>query len=162
MINPHWNRWIFASVSVAFKTRLTAIAPTEIFVVEGQPKKIETNYIELRMNGPTWYKSSRTLYLGDVIINLLVRSNQDEKDFHKIFKMVGNAEAIFDTCIPIKKYGDAPGIDDPNITIGYLNLQRSGEQDLETNHFGQIAPELPMLESTVQGIYRAEISITIP
>jgi len=159
MINKHWNRWIFASVSKAFKLRLTIVDPAQIFVVEGQKKKVDNNYIELRMNGPDWYMSSPKLYLGDVIINLLVRSDLDEKDFHKIFKMVGNAEAIFDPCIPIKKYGNGPD-DNESIIIGYMTLQRNGEKDLETQHYGQIAPELPMSESTVQGMYRAEIALT--
>lgn len=158
MINKHWNRWIFASASMAFKTKLGVVDAAQKFIVEGQNAKEATNYIELRMNGPTWYQSSRTVYLGDLIINLLARCSQDEKDFHKIFRVVGNAEAIFDPCIPIKKHGDGPD-DDSNVIIGYMILQKNGEKDLETQHFGQVSPDLPMFESTVEGMYRAEIAL---
>lgn len=151
MINQNWNRWIFASLAVYFKD---SISDDIVVVIEGQQKQEEGDHVEFRMNGPDWLRESKTTCRGDVVVNLLVHCVPDASDYHKIYRMVGVVEAAVGMCIPIKKYGNQQD-DDENVIIGQLILQRNGDKDIDTTHYGQYAPDVPVIESTVEALYRS-------
>lgn len=146
-INKNWNRWIFASLSKHFNNVINTVNNLR-FVVEGATEKSDMDHVDFRMTGPTWNQATSKEYVGDLTVNLLIRCIKDDRDFHKVFRMVGITESAFIPCIPVKKYGD--GIDDnPAVMIGQLILKNN----IQTTHFGQLAEDVPVLESTVESIY---------
>ncbi len=152
-INPNWNRWLFASVTTYFQD---AISPLK-FVAESQNEVVTGDQVNLRMTGPQWLQCTANQYYAEIVISNLIRCMIDSKDFHKIFRMVGIVEAACIVCIPVKKYGNTIGVDDATVVIGQLILQRNGDRDVETAHYGQISAELPAFESTVEAKYRIDL-----
>jgi hypothetical protein len=154
MVNQNWNRWIFASVAKYFKDRL---ASTNIpFLIEGGQAKADGDSYEVRMSGPIWVQMSPKQWRGTIVINILVKATKDEADLQKIYKMVGPAESAFSVTIPVLTYGSVNG-DNPPQSIGCLELIKKGEGDLRTTHFGQIIPETPLLQSTVEAHYKIDL-----
>ena len=151
IINPNWDRWIFASASIHFKDR---ILPTYPYAIEGQHNITQGSFIEYRSDGPKWIQMSRNCYRGIVTIDLLIRATQDSKDFHKIYRMLGLVESSFINCIPVRRYGNP--IDDPiNDSSLLSNLIR--DSDITASNFGQLDPAIPLIEATVQANYMIEI-----
>jgi hypothetical protein len=149
MINQHWNRWIFASASSFFKQKIVGYP----FFIEGQNAPLQGDSIEFRLTGPEWTQISPNTYIGEIVINILVKAVKEE-DAHKIFRMVGLTEAAFVVCFPVKKYGNTVNVDNSNIVIGFMNLEQAGGKDIRTTHFGQLVPEVPSIQSTVEANYK--------
>lgn len=150
----NWNRWIFVSASTYFKNKINLVDPTIKVQIEGQNYDEKGEYIEFRLVGPIWTRLSPTTYRGEWIINLLVRVMKSNQT-HNIYKQVGIVESTFN-CFPIKKYGN--GVDDnSSITIGTAFLDLKDGKEITTTHFGQIAPDLPVIQSTVEGKYFCEL-----
>ncbi len=150
MIDSRWNRWIYASFSKFFSTK---ISPSYPYLVEGQAKEEIADRVEFRLTGPTWTQTSRRTWYGSVVINILVKAMKDSQDFHKVFKMVGVVEKAFEPCIPIMTYGESS----PASKIADFQQVREANRDIETIHFGQVADDLPLLQSTVEATYRGFI-----
>jgi hypothetical protein len=153
-INQHWNRWIFVSVGTFFKA---ALSPNMTFHIEGQLKSEEGDYTELRFTGPEWDGRAKNAWHGEIEINLLVKCVKDENDMHKIYRMVGLVEAAMAPCIPIKKYGDTPNVDNRAVTIGELRLFPKLGKDINTEHYGQLVNDIPSIQSTVGAFYRTDL-----
>lgn len=153
MINPNWDRWIVASLSKFFESKKGSYA----FYLDGQGKKEPVDCFELRLIGPSWLEVSRTKNLGTIIVNILIKCIKNSSDFHKIYRMSGLIQSGFGNCIPIKKYGDSDG-DDSNTIIGYLELKRQGDKDIVVEDFGQVAIDIPLLQTTVEGLYQTTLT----
>lgn len=153
--NVHWKRWIFASASNFMKAELSPpkTNPALAFSVEGQGVDLKGDYAEFRMSGPSFLESTNGIFHGTVIINVLVKAVKDG-DFYKIHRMTGMVQAAFGKCIPIRKYGNTPGVDDKNVIIGELQLTRRGDNDTDTTDFGQLEPSIPSIQSTVEALYK--------
>lgn len=148
MINEHWSRWIFASISKHFNDRKNDL----VLYIEGQNVPPSGDIIDLRTNGPTWTQAGNKIWDGLVTINMLVRAMKDESDTHKIYRMVGKVEFMFQSCIPVLKLGKTPAVDTEE-QIGVLQQV----EDITTTHFGQVTPTVPAIQSTVEGNYRVTL-----
>ena len=154
MINSNWNRWIFASASKYFQNAL--VSTSTPFIIEGGQVKADGDAYEFRLSGPLWKQRSSTQWHGSIVINILIRAAQNQKDFHKIYKMVGPVESSFVPTIPVIKYGITS--DDDNTTaIGCLELESTPTGDIKTIHFGVVVPGLALIQSTVEANYRIDL-----
>jgi hypothetical protein len=153
MINNNWTRWIIASCSGFFDDRKQNVP----FFIEGQerPFQQEADLAEFRVNGPFYKEETKGKFRITLQVNILIRSIKDE-DNHKIFRLCGIFETAFEQCIPVYKFGNRPE-DNSNELLGNLYLIKNGDEDVVTNHFGQVSPEVKVLESTVEGYYRMRL-----
>lgn len=150
-MNPNWDRWIFASICKFFTDRADGL----IMYVEGteHPAPTEASYVEIRTTGPITKQLTSNSFKLDVIINALINVLGEHGDNHLIYRITGKIASIFQSCIPVFKFGDTAD-DNPTIQIGVLQLTPNGGRDIETSHFGQVAPDVKLLQSTVEGAYK--------
>jgi len=155
MIKENVDRWLFASVSKFMYDRRQNIT----LYMEGQARTVtEEDYVQMRYNGPLWNQYNPVDYLLRVEINLLVCALMDE-DTHKIYKMCGIFENALEESIPTYKYGDTPGVDDQSF-LGCLLRQRSGgNQEIIVTHFGQVSPDVRVMQSTIEAHYLIDLRI---
>jgi|SRR6516165_1191744 len=155
MIDPKWNRWIFASLSKYFSDTLSNLPglPQYKFHIEGVKMDTTGDVIAYRSTGPRWTQLTRTQWCGYIDVSILVRVMDDESDFHKIYKFVGPVEAAFTASIPIFQLGDGTG-DNPNVSIDCMTLVSSPMGTIVTTHFGHVVPDLPSVQSTVDARYK--------
>lgn len=150
MINENWARWIFASCTTFFDSK-----KGNLFLrvdAEEEPTPRPEDYAEMRFNGPFYTEQYRDYWKLEIHINVLIEIVINQTDDQKIFRTVAIVEKMFDRCIPIYKYGDSI-VDDRTIQLGVLTRIPVGKHDIVTNHFGQITPDMRMLQSTVEGHY---------
>lgn len=155
MINPNWARWIFASVSKHFDTNKNGID----LYIEGQHRNATQvkDSLELRVDGPYYTEESHNYWRIYIEVSLLVQSMQDDKDFHRTHRICGQVAAAF-TTIPIFKFGDGPS-DNANVQIGCLEVITGGSRErIQTNHFGLLAPDVKLMQSTVEAHYEVHLS----
>ncbi len=154
--NKNWPRWSFASVSKHFDDRRETLP----LFIEGQHRDTSalSDYLELRMDGPTLREVSKGCWILRIEVNILLTSTFDEEDYHKIHRNAGIVQAAF-TAIPVLKYGD--GLDDDQSFVGCYKLkQNSSTRDfLELNHFGRIGIDVPLVQATVEGHYEMTLNI---
>jgi hypothetical protein len=157
-VNPHWTRWVFASVSKHFYDRRGDVA----FYIEGQERDTPApeNLLEFRLDGPYFTQMSKNTWRLYVEVSLLVQCAKTGKDYHAIHKITGQVAEAF-TSIPVYKYGDTVGVDD-NSFVGCLTLvQELGKRErIQTNNFGQIGPDTQLLQSSVEGHYTMDLEIS--
>lgn len=149
MMNLNWNRWIFASASTCFKD---ALSSSLNFVIEGQHQLVQDTFVEYRSDGPKWQQRPGRRWSGKLIINLLIKCLQDQNDYHKLYRILGQVEQSFGACIQVKKYGDTI-VDDNATVIGILIR----DSELETSNFGQVDPSILLSEATVQATYKIDL-----
>jgi hypothetical protein len=156
-MNENWPRWIFASVSKHFSLN---VGDLPIFY-EGHKRSaefLESDLIEFRMDGPYFLLVSRGLWTATIEVNILLQTSIDDNDFHKIHRNVGIVAKAF-TDIIIYRYGE--GIDDDDSYLSCLGLMQSDRKRelLSINHFGQIDPSKQLMQATVEGHYKAELTV---
>jgi len=146
-------RWMFASISKHFDAR----KQNEHLFIEGQDRLTneETDWLELRMDGPSQKEVSKGCFQFDIEINVLLSSVMNEKDYHKIFKLVGVAAAAFTNTIDIFKLGN--GVDDDDTFLACARLRFENRESVQISHFGQIDPDKRLVQATVEGHYRMEV-----
>lgn len=147
--NPHWPRWTFASVSKHFDDRRQGLP----LYIEGQHRNTreETDYLELRMDGPTLREVSKGCWKLRIEINILVSSAYDEEDYHRIHRNAGIVQAAFENAIDVYRFGT--GVDDDQTYVGCYKLLEDRRDALELNHFGRIDIDTPIVQATVEGHY---------
>jgi hypothetical protein len=148
----HLPRWVKASVDKFIESKRGSY---HLYIDANQrDTKDKPDFFELRMDGPYVVQLSQSEYRIYIEISLEFTSTQDEKDFHKPQRMMGQALLMLAPCIPIMKYGD--GSDD-NSQTQLAELQRIDNLDSssEINNFGQIDPNLPVIQGTVEAHYFA-------
>lgn len=148
--NPNWPRWIFASTSKHFNDRRGDVS----FYIEGQERNVPAavDLFEFRMDGPYETELNKNYWKLFIEVSLLIQSTKDDKDYHRVHRLAGQIASAF-TSIPVYKYGD--GVDDDQSLLGCLNLVQSiGKRErIQINHFGQIDPSTPIIQSSVEGHY---------
>jgi hypothetical protein len=155
-INVNWNRWIFASISQHFKTKMDASSLA--MFIEGQHRDTDTlsDYVELRIDGPDWREYSKDYWVGDVEVNILVSSAMSDSNYHTIHTNVGIVAAAF-TPINVFRYGSGGGDDDSG--LGCLKIKVDRLRDaIEVNHFGQIDKHTKIIQSTVEAHYQIHLN----
>src|SRR5581483_3130056 len=146
--NPNWPRWIFASFTTMFQQALQAALPSIGFFVEGQDRQTntQTDFVEVRMNGPDFSQCSPSQWDVQVQFNVLVQSIRDEKDFHKIHRTIGAVLACFPTNLTIYRYGDGTG-DDQGVEGCLITKSGSKNDGLIVSQFGQVQPDVPVMQA---------------
>jgi len=140
-----YPRWIFASATKHFNDLLA-----DDVYIEGtfQQSQDWRDYYEIRFNGPHFEKISNGFWGITFTVDVLIVSVMGD-DFHKIHKMAGEVVAAF-TTMGLFKYGD----DDSFITCAKL-----ASKQIEVNHFGRIDNDIPIIQASVQGTYKFNITI---
>jgi len=148
MINENWSRWIFASLSKHFSENISL----HVFI-EGQHRSTKTmlDFCEFRMDGPHYSNTSKGFWTAEVEVNILITSTITG-DFHKIHRNIGDVIKAF-TGVKIYEYGDSGNL------LTCMNIVPvSRGKDVLVNHFGQLEPSKELMQATVDGKYRAELT----
>ena len=150
-INANWARWIFASVSDHFSTRSTLP-----LYIEGQHRNTAElkDYLELRMDGPTWNEASKGYFIGSIEINVLITTAVDEEDYHRSHQFAGEVQTAFTKSIDVFKYGCNPQDDQSYLGCLTLKQSRPDRDFVELNQFGIIGINAPLVQATVEGHYK--------
>lgn len=157
-INPHWNRWIRASIAKWFEDHKGDM----VMFHEGDDRTTDKipEFVEVRMDGPRIKELSKNYFRLDVFVNALTQCamNKDNVYAHEVLK--GKVQAIFERCIPVMKYGNGAD-DDRTVQLGTLTLQYSRPLDqLKVADFGQIDEVVRLQQATVEGHYRMELTVS--
>lgn len=125
--------------------------------VEGQDRATSelAEYIELRVDGPYIKEQSKNLYRVDLECNVLCCAKRDEVDNHKIHRITGKVASIFTSNIPVFKFGNGPD-DNSSTLVGCLVRRDDKKEGIITSHFGQIDPDVNLMQATVEAHYRME------
>lgn len=144
-------RWIYASCSLFFKNTINGRLP---MYLEGQERRTqdESNFLEFRLDGPYVYEPQGGLYNIQFEINVLVASQVDGRDHHKLYKDCGVALQCF-KAIPIYKLGDGPDDDQSLLECALLTKSTDQREAVRVSHFGKIDPAKQCLQSSVEGHY---------
>lgn len=147
-------RWIFSSISDHFQT--AADAASYPLFIEGQHRDTnkQTDYLELRQDGPSMVEVSNGVWIITIEVNILVTAGMDDADYSKIHDGVGVTANAFDRTIPVYRYGT--GANDDDSLVGCLHLDQSLRGDKRTvqiRHFGQINPKDMLMQATVEAMY---------
>lgn len=153
-MDKNWPRWILASVKKHFEDNRDGI---HLFF-EGHDRNTSTltEYGEFRLDGPYVWHNSRTEFKLKIELNVLVSIKQDEQNVHKLARVTGVFLAAFKPAISVFKYGDQPG--DDQTLLGCLNLISEDREPVMVSNFGQISPDDPLEQATVEGHYMMHLS----
>lgn len=150
------ERWIFASICKHFDARKETLP----LFIEGMHRDriINQDQLELRIDGPYIVEESHNLFYYDYEINILVSSVINDTDLHQIYRDVGIVTSAF-VDIEVYKYGT--GVDDDQSLLGCLRLKQSSgnREKIQVSNFGQIEPDVKLLQATVEGHYRLTLSL---
>jgi hypothetical protein len=119
------------------------------FFIEGQVRANEQSPVsmEVRLDGPDYKEVSKGCFKVHVSVNHIITVLVDEQDLYVYDKVMGLAQAMYENCIPVFKYGDGP--DDDN--SGLFELIRVDK--LRTIQYGQVNEKTRLLQGSVTGEY---------
>lgn len=100
MMDEKWIVWTLASIFKHFSDLSNFYVPTK----EVGPDKQVDRY-ELMFAGPDFNIVDRSATNIDIVLNLLVISNQQPNDLYFHYLNIGKGLVKFSNCIPVKKYG---------------------------------------------------------
>lgn len=154
--NPHWARWIFASVATCLKALADAHQiPALIEGVDDRtPAFMEaTDRAEIRINGPYTQELSHGYYRLWVDLNVLLTSRYDgdQKNRHAFLVNAGLFQEAMDQPIHIYKFGNQPGDDDSR--LGCLVPRPGTRESVRVVHFGQSNATQRIKQSAVDARY---------
>jgi len=152
MPDPNLAQWIFLSAAEYFREQFAAESFT--YFVEGEPRATDKvkDVVEFRLDGPSSEEVSRNFWFHNIEVNILISAVKDE-DLARIHRISGIVQHAFNTEIPVFRYGKQPG-DDEGL-IGCLQLRKDfRERAIVLSHFGQLEPNLNILQATVEGHFR--------
>ncbi len=155
MPHPNLEQWIFLSAVEFFRQRIEIDAELKYFV-EGEHRSTDKDleYVEFRMDGPSSEEVSKNYWFHNVEINLAISVIKNE-DIGRIHKIGGQVKAGFNKEIPVFKYGKDTDPENNGSLIGCLQLRTDfRERAIVLAHFGQLDPNLNILQATVEGHFR--------
>lgn len=154
MINPNWDRWVWASVTDFMDKNKGQY----YLFVEGLSRVVDGKkaFIEFRANGPNVYENSNNNFDLNIVVNLCVQQSTDTYDAHAFMKIYGWAKSMIQPCIPIYKYGTE--LQDDQSLLGYMELQCSSKVNFVKGlQLGQVDPVMKLISGTIEGNYRMQI-----
>ena len=151
----HVPRWIFASICKHFDDCKGDLA----LFIEGQYRNSGAppkDFIELRVDGPYITELNKNYYKLTLDVNILVQSQMDDTNYHRIHDDVGKVASMFKN-INLYKFGTA--LTDTQEHFGCLNLlQDTQRRDrIQINHFGQIDPKVRLMQASIEGHYETHL-----
>lgn len=154
--NPSWNKWIFASVLKHFKTILEGHSISTFIEGTSNRDLTQSEYVEIRMDGPYTNERSRNDFVLRVEVNLLIQVIVDpQKNLYRNMEVSGRCVESM-TTIPVFKLGN--DIADTGDKIGCLELEMPQPRDhVRVHNFGQVETDVKLQQSTVEGHYKIEL-----
>jgi len=150
--------YIFAISTMASKE---AKLDGDAFVyVEGQIRdtSTQTSYYEVRIDGPDITQFNHDRYKLRSEVNILCSANHiEDENMHRIYHMAGLVASLFIPGIPIYQYGDG----DAQLGCAELIQDLRKRERIQTSHFGQIDPNVPLMQATVEGHYELTMSLRL-
>lgn len=151
--NHDWVRWCYASINKHFDDRK---GPYSLYIEGDERDELdESEFAELRIDGPFITIPQKHLYILDIEINVLCQTHQDPKRFYKAQRMVGVFMKAFENLIEIYKYGDGPF--DTGGLLECFHLQRDLRESIEINYYGIVRSDTKLFQTTIEGHYRLEL-----
>jgi len=152
-IHAEWVRWCYTSINKYFDDRKESYD----LYIEGDRRTLqeETEFAELRIDGPVIHIPQKDCYILEVQINILCATHVDPRQHYRTQEMVGVFARAFRNNIPVYKYGDGP-LDDDSLIGCFKMMQGSGES-LDINYFGVIASNTKIVQTSIEGHYRLEL-----
>jgi hypothetical protein len=139
------SRWMVASINKHFDANKGSL---NLYVGDDHRNLTDDeDYLELRIDGPYLKQCHKDYWQINLVINVLIVSVINDDDIYRIHNSVGTVIAAM-TDIPIYKYGD------DNSFIGCIILQQKGNEYIQVKHFGQLQPDVKVLQCTVEGQYQ--------
>jgi hypothetical protein len=156
IINKHWPRWVFASISKHFDDHRQGLP----MYIEGQHRDTRSlkDFIELRLDGPQFTEISKGYWRLYFEVNILAQSAMDEHNYHRIYTTVGIVAAAF-SGIVMFKYGKGPDDDQKQFACAHLLMDTKKRQHLDIFHFGLIDKQLKLEQATVEGHYETFLEV---
>jgi len=163
--NPHWTRWIIASVDDYFRVNVATLLSLP-FLVEGQDDRDavfegSVDRAELRYNGPFTKELSKDYWQLAVDVNILVTSNYGgaSKNRFNLEINLGKFHEFADRCIPIFRFGDpAQAAENDDTLLGYLSPRTGKSDSVRSLHFGQVSKTERIKQGQVDARYYMYIS----
>ena len=149
-MNPDWGRWITASAGKYFADAASVFDISIFFEGQTRPATKTAELIEFRINGPSGTEVSRKNWVLDCAVNILY-STPVSRNIYRPQEITGWLQTLM-TNICVYKFGDQP--QDTQELVGILQLQQDARNQVRVNHFGQIRPDTPILQGTVEGRYK--------
>jgi len=147
MLSPNMDRWVFASVSKHFDDLKGSIT----LYIEGMhrdTRKLE-EFIELRVDGPTYTEISKKYWKLYIEINVLLQCAKNNQNFHRMRQLSGNVMEMFKPCITVYRYGD-----DDSLVGTFVRMdQEANRNNMQVSHFGQVDPVNQLEQATVESHY---------
>lgn len=144
-IDSRWHTWIRASVNSVIEARLKAALGSNFkVIVEGEPETSNNTHqqrVEIRMDGPDFYKLPSQEYRGVVEINLLITRAINDNNIYEGSDVSGVCANALSTSIQVSRLGVAGD----KSAFGCLTLSR-----VRTKHFGRIEPSTPLEQTSVE------------
>jgi len=154
-VNKNWPRWIYSSVAKHFSDK--CIADGLPIYIETSPR--DTNklqdWVEFRLDGPFFTGHTKNEWGIIIEVNLVISSAKNERNNYRVFTNQGLICGYFAQEIPVFKLG--VGVDDDQSLLTCLQLITEGREKLVVSNFGQIDTAKQLLQSTVEGHYRANL-----
>ena len=148
-----WVRWCYASINKFFDDKKNQY---ELYIEGDERTQLdETEFAELRIDGPFISNPQKKVHYLDVEINILCQTHLDPRRFYRAQVMVGNFVAAFENLIPVYRYGDGPFDDDSLLGCFHLIGRNQGVQ---VGYFGIVRQDTKIVQSTIEGHYRLELS----
>ena len=149
--NINWPRWIFASICKHFDD---CRGDYDLFI-EGQFRDAgapDKDFLELRVDGPYITEINKNYYKLYVEVNVLIQSQMDNTNYHRIYDDMGKVASMF-TTVNLYKYGT--GSEDTQEHFGCLLLLQDTQNRnrIQINNFGQVDPKTRLTQATVEGHY---------
>lgn len=146
-----WVRWLHASINKHFLDNKGTLP----MYLEGDERTLqdEAEFYELRIDGPFIIQPQKNEYFLDVEINVLVQVHMRHDKLYNIQTAIGPIVKAFTNAICVYKYGDTPHDDDT--LLSYLRLNADS---VDINYFGIIKEDTRLIQATIEGHYRMEIS----
>lgn len=154
--NQNWNKWIVASVIKHFKAKLDAASVTNFIEGTSSRELDNSEYVEIRVDGPYADERSKNDFILRLEVNLLVQTVIDPTiNIYRHAELQGICMSAM-TIIPVYKLG--PEVGDDLSQIGCLELNTDEPRDHITAHnFGQIETDIKLQQATVEGHYKIEL-----
>jgi hypothetical protein len=155
-MNPDMVRWIMASCRSFFYERRNGIplffentGPKTLLDAAGNPTK---TYGEFRLEGPYFRQVNAVEQQYDIVINILVHTGINVTDSDEIERALGSFASIYQSVIPVYRYGN--GIGDDQTFVGCLQLLVTKGDEVKVSRFGQANPDTRLAQASIDGNYR--------
>jgi len=150
-------KWVFASIAKSFSENLSGLT----MHIEGEERNLsgQSDWCELRIDGPKIAEISKDLLKISTEVNVLVATFRDKTTLYRESENIGKVVTAMVEHINIYKYGNQDG--DDGTKIGCLKiLPRADLTDATIiSRFGQIDSSVNLFQTTVESHYEALISI---